>query len=102
MDLRHFGAVGEGLAITGNAGFEGVDDHRISYDHSDRPCALAGGDYLPVFVSAELGECEATGHSQSVLVLVGGRDRNSEDDGDHYHNARADQLAFALHFRSSL
>ncbi len=69
MNLRHPGAIGEGLAVTGYAGLEGVDDLRVSDDYSDRFSMLTGGDYFPVFVSAELRESEATRDFQGVLVL---------------------------------
>src|SRR6266852_4943353 len=37
MDLRHFGAVGERLAVTGNTGLIGVDHRGVPEDHSKQP-----------------------------------------------------------------
>ena len=36
MDLRQLGAVGERLAVAGNAGQVGLDHHRISEDRSNK------------------------------------------------------------------
>jgi len=58
MDLRHLGAVGERLAVAGNAGLLGLDHHGIGEDHSHHLFAVTDGDSLPAFVSSELGERE--------------------------------------------
>src|SRR6185437_9678604 len=98
MDLRHSGAVREGLAVAGNAGFEGVDDHRVSDDDSDGLCMLAGGDYFPVFVALELGEGEAAGYLEGVLVLVlGARDCQAESGCERGYDTDRDQNALVLH-----
>src|SRR6185312_13877036 len=51
MDLRHLGAVGERLAVAGNAGQVSVDHHGISKDRSDQLVVLTDGNNLPAFVS---------------------------------------------------
>jgi hypothetical protein len=58
MDLRHLGAVGERLAVAGNAGPVGVDHHGIGEDHSDHVFGLTDGDSLPAFVASELRESD--------------------------------------------
>src|SRR5262249_23230372 len=71
MDLRHLGAVGERLAVAGNAGQTGVDHHGVSEDHSDQLVVLTDGNNLPAFISPELREREPTWYSHGVLVLLG-------------------------------
>ena len=68
VDLRHLGAIRKRLAVTGNACLVRVDHHGISDDHSELIPVMANGDYLPAFVSPELGKCESTRHLQRILV----------------------------------
>ena len=56
MDLRHFGAVGERLSVTGNTGLIRVDHRGVPEDHSEHLSVMADGNGLPAFVSLELGE----------------------------------------------
>src|SRR5258708_39828147 len=58
MDLCHLGAVGERLAVAGNAGSLGVDLHGIGEDHLDLVSGLTDGDSRPFFESSELTERE--------------------------------------------
>jgi hypothetical protein len=71
MDLCNFGAVGEWLAVAGNAGPVGIDHHGIGEDRSHQLVGLADGDNLPVFISPELGEREPARYLHAVLVLRG-------------------------------
>src|SRR5262245_47444623 len=94
MDLRHLGAVGEWLAVAGNAGLVGGDNLRIAEDHLDQVSALTDADDLPGFVSLELGECETIRHLHSVLVLSGNGplaqngERHHKDDCQPEWNSR--------------
>jgi hypothetical protein len=54
FDLRNLGAVGEVLAVTGNAVPVSLDHCGIGDDHFDPVFGLTDGDILPVFVSSEL------------------------------------------------
>src|SRR6266550_6262592 len=78
MDLRHLGAVGERLAVTGNAGLVGLDHHGIGEDQSHHLFIVTDGDSLPTFVSSELREREPIRHSHGVLVLRRERDADGE------------------------
>src|SRR5438094_1109060 len=98
MDLRHLGAVGERLAVPGNAGPVGRDHHGISEDHSHQGSVLTDGDNLPGLVSPELGEREPTRHLQGVLVLggLGGHGGAAQGTDECRHDSNRPH-AFALH-----
>src|SRR5213596_1919608 len=67
MDFRHLGAVGERLAVPGNARPIGLDHHGISEDRSNRRSVLANGHKVPGLVSPELRECKPTRHLKLYL-----------------------------------
>src|SRR5579872_2426414 len=71
MDLRQLRAIGERLAVAGNAGHVCLDHLRISEDRSNKGSVLTNGDNLPGLVTSELREREPIWHFQSVLVLRG-------------------------------
>ena len=54
MDLRHLGAVGERLAVAGNACLVGLDHRGIAEDRLDCISILTNSDGLPILVSSEL------------------------------------------------
>src|SRR5208282_2570934 len=58
MDLRHPGAVGDGLAVRWNARLKGLDHRRIAEDRGELVAVVTDGDYLPIFVSPEVSEGE--------------------------------------------
>src|SRR5882672_7928496 len=68
MDLRHLGAVGERLAVAGNAGLVGLDHHGIGEDHRHHLFVVTDGDRLPAFVSSELREREPIRHRTVYLA----------------------------------
>src|SRR6476660_7489900 len=47
MDLRHLGAVGESLAVPGNALLVGLDHHGVREDCSNQRSVLTDGDKMP-------------------------------------------------------
>src|SRR5258708_8205576 len=100
MDLRHFGAVGERLAVTGNTGLIRVDHRWVPEDHSKHLSVMTDINGLPAFVSLELGEREPIRPFERVPVLGGNRSPGSQN-GERYRNTHTDQHAFALHRRSS-
>ena len=67
VDLRYPGAVGERLAVAGNAGLVGRDHRRIGEYRSNMVSVLTDGDKLPGFVSSELREREPVPHFHGVL-----------------------------------
>src|ERR1700722_19946125 len=67
----NLGAVGERLAVAGNAGPVGVDHRGIGDHHLQQIFSLTDGDDLPVLVPPKVGECEAIWYAQCVLVLRG-------------------------------
>src|SRR5207247_320567 len=97
MDLRHSGAVGERLAVAGNAGPVGGDHHGIGEDRCKQGSVLTDGDNLPGLVSPELGEGEPTRHLHGVLVL-GGQGAAAHRTDKCRHDSNRPQ-AFALHNR---
>src|SRR5262245_30344453 len=86
MNLCHFGAVGERLAVAGNAGQVGVDHHGVSEDHSGELVVMTDGNNLPAFVPLELGEREPTWHSHGVPDLLG--KGHAAQDSEDYCNHR--------------
>jgi hypothetical protein len=58
MDLRPPGAVGDRLAVAGNARLIGLDHRGIAEDRCELVTVVTDGDNLPIFVSPELGEGE--------------------------------------------
>src|SRR6266849_2992414 len=100
MDLRQLGAIGERLAVAGNAGQVGLDHHRISEDRSNKASILTDRDNLPGLVSSELREREPIRHFHGVLVLG--------SQGECYQNKEKQtgedgyQVTFASHFQSPL
>src|SRR5213594_3402490 len=98
MDLRHLGAVGERLAVPGNAGPVGLDHLGIGEDRSKQGSVLTDGDNLPGLVSPELGEREPTRHLQGVLVLggLGGHGGAAQGTDECRHDSNRPH-AFALH-----
>jgi hypothetical protein len=83
------GAVGEWLAVAGNAGSISLDRHRIGDDDLDQVSALTDGDSLPVFVTLELRKREPIRHLHSVLVLRGNGPAAQEGERDRRdHNRR--------------
>src|SRR5258708_12664200 len=54
MDLRHFGAVGERLAVTGNTGLTRVDHRGVPENHRKHLSVIPHTNGLPAFVSLEL------------------------------------------------
>src|SRR5271165_4697802 len=96
MDLRHLGAVGEWLAVAGNARLVGLDHRRIAEDRFDHLSILTNGDSLPIFVSTELGERHPARHLQGVLVLRGnGPAAQNRERRRYNHDCRND---FAVDF----
>src|SRR4051795_1575050 len=87
LDLRDLGAVGERLAVAGNAGPVGVDLHGIGDDQLDLFVGLTDGDRLPVLVSPEVREREPARHLHGVLVLrregYAARDSEQRRNGSH-------------------
>ena len=94
MDLRHLGAIREGLAVAGNAGPVGVDHHGIGEDHSEQLFAVTDSNSLPAFVSPELREREPIRHLHSVLVLR--REGHAAQGGEGYRNDRNRPNVFTL------
>src|SRR5258708_11004812 len=74
-DLRNLGAVGELLAVSGNARPVGLDHRGISDDRLDLFFSLTDGDNPPIFVSPELREREAVRHLRS--------EGDAAQDGEH-------------------
>src|SRR5438445_743752 len=86
-DLGHLGAVGERLAVAGNAGLVGLDHDRISEDRSNKIAVLTDGYNLPSFVSSELRERESARHFHGVLVLdLSGNGQPAEDSQQYRHS----------------
>src|ERR1700724_3071137 len=85
MDLRHFGAVGERLAVPGNTGLTRVDHRGVPEDHRKHLSVMTDRNGLPAFVSLELGEREPIRHFEGVPVL-GGHGPAAQHDGGHYRN----------------
>src|SRR4029077_3436122 len=100
MDLRHLGAVREGLAVVGNPSLERFDHRRIPHDHRERLSVVTDRNNLPGFVSPELRECEPTRHFQRVLVLRGNGPAAQDD--EHHRDNRNRQRASTLHLQSPL
>src|SRR6266403_686674 len=73
MDLRHFGAVGERLAVAGNTGLISVDHRGVPEDYSKHLPVMTDRNGLPAFVSLELGEREPIRHFDGVPILGGNR-----------------------------
>jgi uncharacterized protein (TIGR03435 family) len=67
------GAIGEWLAISGNALLVRSDHHGIRQDESDHVLGVgeARTDSLPVLISPEVGECDTAWDLEGVLVLFG-------------------------------
>src|SRR3989442_3558593 len=95
MNLRHLGAVGERLAVSGNAGLVGLDHHGIGKDHSHHLFVVTDGDGLPAFVSSELREREPIRYFHGVLVLR--RAGHAAGDSERYRNDHNRRDTFALH-----
>src|SRR5271169_4320103 len=95
MDLRHLRAVGEGLAVAGNARLVGLDHRRIAEDRFDRFSILTYGDSLPIFVSPELGEGETARDLQGIPVL---RSKgHATQHGEQRNNRDGWRNVYALH-----
>jgi hypothetical protein len=100
MDFDHFRAVGERLAVAGDAGLVRVDHRGIAKNHRERLAAIAEGNGLPALVSPELGEREPIRHFEGVLILGGDR-RPGGHAGERYRDTRADQRFSGVHGRRS-
>src|SRR3984893_17729236 len=85
MDLRHFGAVGEGLTVTGHTGLVRMYHRGAPEDHSKHLSVMTDRNGLPAVVSLELGEREPIRHLESVLVL-GGYGPAAHQDHEHYRS----------------
>src|SRR5258708_9820555 len=68
MDLGDFGAVGDGLAVSGNSRLIRVDYRGVSENHREPASVLTDRDGLPAFISFELSEGEAIRYLQTILV----------------------------------
>src|ERR1700722_2643488 len=101
MNLRHFGAFWERLAVTGNARLKRVDHRGIPEDHGHQRSIVTDGNHLPKLVSLELGEREPVRHFEGVPVLRRNRSPIGQY-GERRRDAYTDQYAFAFHRCSSL
>ena len=69
LQLGDLGAFRERLAVAGNARLVGLDHDGIGHDHLQHLVGARAGYHRPVLVTPEVGEGDAAGRDQRVLVV---------------------------------